>query len=381
MRLRSMVAGALAGLILLVAACGDDDDGSAATDPPATDAPEPSTSGSEEPATSEDPTTTVTGAPGSTAPAGDVPTRIVSLSPTHTEMLFAIGAGEQIVAVDDQSNHPPEAEAVRTDLSGFEPNVEAIAGYEPDLVVTSGNEGLTTQLEDLGIAVWVGDAATTLDDTYTQIEQLGAITGRVGEAAELVAQMQADIEEIIQSMPAMEVPLTVYHELDPSGFSANSSSFIGYVYSQLGLRNIADEAEGDTAYPQLNAETIIASNPDLIFLADTKCCGESLETVTARDGWADITAVANGNVFAMDDDVASRWGPRVVEYMQQVADAVQQAHRSCRRLTPRCPSPTSAPHPPRWCRRRHSWSRRARGPGGGTPSAGWSSWPPSCWGR
>ena len=97
------------------------------------------------------------------------------------------------------------------------------------------------------------------------------------------------------------------------------------MYSQLGLRNIADQAEGDTGYPQLNAETIIAANPDLIFLADTKCCGESLDTVRARDGWADIAAVANGNVFAMDDDIASRWGPRVVEYMQQVADAAEQA--------------------------------------------------------
>ena len=91
------------------------------------------------------------------------------------------------------------------------------------------------------------------------------------------------------------------------------------------MRNIADAAEDASGYPQLNAETIIAANPDLIFLADTKCCGESLETVAARDGWDQITAVQNGNVFAMDDDIASRWGPRVVEYAQQVRDAVEQA--------------------------------------------------------
>ncbi len=127
--------------------------------------------------------------------------------------------------------------------------------------------------------MWVGPAATTFDDTYAQIEQLGAATGHVGEAAELVGQMQTDIEAIAASVPVGETPLTVYHELDPTGFSANSSTFIGQVYSQLGLRNIADQAEGDTGYPQLNAETIIAANPDLIFLADTKCCGESLETV------------------------------------------------------------------------------------------------------
>ena len=113
----------------------------------------------------------------------------------------------------------------------------------------------------------------------------------------------------------------------------------------LGLQNIADAAEGDTGYPQLNAETIIAADPDLIFLADTKCCGESLETVAARDGWAEITAVVNGNVFAMDDDIASRWGPRVVDYAQQVADAVEQALVR-RRLTPSAPPAVDAPRAP-----------------------------------
>ena len=198
MRLRSTLAGAVAGLTLLVAACGDDDQ-PAATDPAAaTDAPADtpaSTPGSDAP-------------PGSGAPDSAVPSRIVSLAPTHTEILFAIGAGEQVIAVDDQSNYPPEAEAVRTDLSGFEPNVEAIAGYEPDLVVVSEDNDLVTQLEDLGIAVWVGPAATTFEDTYAQIEQLGAATGHVGEAAELVGQMRTDIEAITASVPASETPLT-----------------------------------------------------------------------------------------------------------------------------------------------------------------------------
>jgi iron complex transport system substrate-binding protein len=304
-----MFAGVLAGLTLFAAACGDDDD----TAPPET----------AEPGATVENSSAATTAPA--APASDAPVRIVSLAPTHTEILFAIGAGEQVIAVDDQSNYPPEAEAVRTDLSGFEPNVEAIAGYEPDLVVTS-EDNVTSQLESLGITVWVGPAATSLDDTYAQIEQLGELTGHVAEASALVAQMQTDIEAITASVPPMDPPLSVYHELGTDGFSANSSTFIGQVYSELGLRNIADLAEGDTGgYPQLNAEAIISSNPDLIFLADTKCCGESAETISARPGWSDITAVANGHVFPMDDDVASRWGPRVVEYLRQVADAVAHA--------------------------------------------------------
>ncbi len=291
MALKPTIAGVLAGLTLFAVACGDDDDSS--TEP-------------------------------ATAAGGDAPARIVSLSPTATEMLFAIGAGDQVVAVDDQSNHPAEAEAVMTDLSGYTPNAEAIAGYEPDLVVTS-ETAVADQLAPLGIEVWVGPAATTFDDAYTQIEQLGAATGHIAEAAELVAQMQGDIEEITASMPAMEVPLTVFHELDDTGYTVSSATFIGQVYSQLGLRNIADEAEDAGGYLQLNTETIVAADPDLIFLADSKCCGQSLETVAARDGWGAINAVANGNVFAMDDDVASRWGPRVVEYMQQVRDAAEQA--------------------------------------------------------
>ncbi len=253
--------------------------------------------------------------------------RIVSLSPTHTEILFAIGAGDQVVAVDEFSDYPTEALELPHELSGFEPNVEAIAAYEPDLVVTGGDTtGLGEQLADLDIDSWDGPAAATLGDTYDQIEELGAITGHEAEAAELVAQMQTDIDEIVAATPVPDVPLSVYHELDSAFFSADSTTFIGELYGMLGLQNIADEAEGDSGgYPQLNAEFIVSANPDLIFLADTICCRQTLATVSARPGWDAITAVQNGNVFEMDDNVASRWGPRVVDYLADVSAAVQAA--------------------------------------------------------
>ncbi len=308
----------VAGFSLVAAACGSDDDatpadtGSAATTTateaaPATDAP---------PAT--DPAET---------DAVDAPERIVSLSPTHTEMLFAIGAGDRLVAVEEFSDFPAEALELPNELSGFEPNVEAIAAFEPDLVVIGGDfTGLGDQLDAVGIGWWDGPAAVTLDDTYAQIEQLGAVTGQVAEAAELVAQMQADIDAIIADTVVPDEPLSFYHELDPTYFSADSTTFIGELYSLLGLRNIADGAEGDSGgFPQLNAEFIVSADPDLIFLADTKCCGESAETVAARDGWGTIAAVVNGNVIEMDDDIASRWGPRVVDYLAAVSAAVEQA--------------------------------------------------------
>ena len=147
----------------------------------------------------------------------------------------------------------------------------------------------------------------------------------MSEKPQLVAQMQTDIDEIIAGMPDVGGAVDVYHELDNTYFSATTDTFIGQVYNQLGLRNIADEAEGTGGpYPQLNAEFIISTNPDLIFLADTKCCDESAETVATRPGWASITAVAHDGVVEMDDDIASRWGPRIVDYLQAVADAVQR---------------------------------------------------------
>ena len=333
---KPLIAGALAGLVLLAAACGgDDDDGSAATDPPATSSAD---AAAETAATSEPdaPTSAPSGGstvsstsaePGSdaSAPDGDVPQRIISLSPPHTETLFAIGAGPQVIAVDEQSDYPPEVLDVQTDLSGYTPNVEAIAGYEPDLVVLSGDPTTAGQLEALGIEVWQGPAAETFDEAYTQMEQLGALTGHVAEAAELVAQLQTELDELVASVPELPTPLSVYHELTPDGYSAGSGTFIGQIYELFGLRNIADAAEDPSGFPQLNSETIIQANPDLIFLADTECCGESIDTVAARDGWADIAAVVNGNVFEMSDDVASRWGPRFVEYARQVRDALEQA--------------------------------------------------------
>lgn len=250
------------------------------------------------------------------------PERIVSISPTATEMLFAIGAGDQVEAVDDQSNFP--AEAPITDLSGFEPNVEAIASYEPDLVVYATEPGdLGSALEGLGIPALWQDAAATLDDVYEQLNQLGTATGNDSVAESLTGRMRDDVAGIVSSVESPSPPLTFYHELDDTYYSVTSSTFIGQLYALTGLRNIADEAKGaGGGYPQLSAEYIIQADPDLIFLADTKCCEQSPRTVAKRPGWDRIAAVENGGVIPLDDDVASRWGPRVVDYLRRIAEAV-----------------------------------------------------------
>ena len=326
MRKRSnrLLAG-VAALMLIAAACGDDDDSSASADRVAavtTAAPAPTAA----PVTTA-PATIAAAAPTTEAGKIAVASKIISLSPTATEMLYAVGAGDQVLAVDDFSNYPEEAAAKMQGLSGFEPNVEAIAGLEPDLVVTDGsNPDLLSQFDTLGIAHWEGPAAVTFDDIYTQIEQLGATTGHIAEAADLVGQMQTDITTVVDDLPDLPAPLTYYHELDPNGFwSVTSDTFVGLVYSEAGLENIADAVGDGNPYPQLNAEFIVDADPDLIFLACTKYCGETPETVAARPGWGALSAVQNGNVIPMDDDIASRWGPRIVDYIEQVGVAIQHA--------------------------------------------------------
>ncbi len=245
------------------------------------------------------------------------------MSATHTEMLYAIGAGDQVVAVDAFSNYP--ADAPVTDLTGFAPNVEAIVGFETDLVVTDGDWDGTSMgaLTELGIPVLILPAAQSFDDVYAQIEQLGAATGHIANAAELVANMQADVTAVLESLPDTEEGVTFYHELDNTFYSVTSETFIGQVYASMGLVNIADEVgEGSFGYPQLAEEYILEQDPDLILLADTICCGMSTETLAERPGWEALTAVGRGSVVELNDDVASRWGPRVVELMQAVADAI-----------------------------------------------------------
>ena len=256
-------------------------------------------------------------------PAGKVelakrPTRVVSLSPTATEMLFAINAGGQVVAVDDQSNYPRQAPV--TKLSGFQPNVEAIAGYRPDLVVFATDTGdLGASLRKLAIPALELPAATRLDDSYAQIQQLGKATGHTAEADRLVTTMRGEVQQIVAT-GRLERPLTYYHELDKNLFSVTSKTFIGQLYAQLGLQNIADKADKEgSGYPQLSPEYVVKADPDLIFLADTKCCGQSAKTVAARAGWKQVRAVKDGAVVPLDDDVASRWGPRVVDFLRLIA--------------------------------------------------------------
>lgn len=326
------IAGLLAVLMLIAVACGTDsgESGGVSGDlsqleddvaEPEVAEPEVAEPEVDEPDVADDDEAT-TDEPEIEEPA-DEPPSIVSMSPTATETLFAIGAGDLVVAVDDQSTYPPEAP--RTDLSGFGASVESIATYEPDLVVMWFDPGdVQLGLEALGIEVLFQPSAVTMTDVYSQIEQLGAVTGRIGEAAELVSSIQTRLAELVAGAPSFATALTYYHEVDNTLYTVTSSTFFGDVYRLFGLVNIADPADEDGSsfgYPQLVEEFIIDADPDLIFLADVDF-GESVGSVAARPGWDTLTAVQNGAIVELDGEVAGRWGPRVVDYAETIAEAL-----------------------------------------------------------
>jgi iron complex transport system substrate-binding protein len=257
------------------------------------------------------------------------PTRIISLSPSATESLFEIGAGKQVLAVDSLSNFPKSAPI--TELSAFEPNVEAIAALKPDLVVLSVDAMksmvVKEALEKLKIPVLMEKAPENIAQAYKGIEVLGAVTDHTSEAKKVTFKMAALIKSIL-NRAKRTVKITFFHELDNTLYSVTSDTFIGKVYKDFGLINIADKAAGADSYgyPQLSAEYVVKTDPDIIFLADAEY-GESPATVRARAGWSGITAVTKKNVFALPNDIPSRWGPRLVDFYRTVAASLAKVKK------------------------------------------------------
>ena len=251
------------------------------------------------------------------------PARIVSISPTTTEDLFAVGAGKQVVAVDEDSDYPKQAP--RTKLSGLSPNAEAIAQYNPDLVILSYPGPVIGQLQKLGITVLEEPAVDTIAQAYEQIRQVGVATGHVAQATKVVRGMEVKLTRLIRSVPKTHRHLRVYHELTPDYYTATSETFIGRVYKLFGFTNIADAADTThSGFPQLSAEYILTANPQVVVLADSVCCQQSAATVATRAGWSQLDAVKKHRVIAVDDSVASRWGPRLVNFVAAIAAAAKR---------------------------------------------------------
>lgn len=252
------------------------------------------------------------------------PDAIVSLSPTATEMLYAIGAGKQVKAVDSDSDYPPTAPI--TKLSGFQPNAEAIAAYKPDLVIISNNlDGITAKLTALSIPVLDLPAAADLPDVYREFTELGAATGHAAQAKSEDTRLTAEVASVVASEPKRAKPLTYYYELSANPYySVTDSTFIGSVLSLLGMKSVADAAKGSAAaggYPELSPEYILRANPGYILLADAGSAngGQDAATVSSRAGWSALAAVKDKHIIVLNADIASRWGPRIIDLLKTVA--------------------------------------------------------------
>ena len=253
------------------------------------------------------------------------PISLVSLSPSATEIIFAIEAGNQVIAVDSLSNYPETAPI--SELNSFDPNVESILAFNPDLVILNLNSMKVNEVREalgkLGIPVLLEQAPSDINGVYEEIRIIGAATGKVENAEKLIEQMQASRAAILESVKDVS-GVKFFHELDNTLYSATSSTFIGSVYKDFGLSNIADGAEGadQSGYPQISAEYLVSENPALIFLADAQY-GETIDVVKNRAGWSEIDAVKNNKVIELPADIPSRWGPRIIDFYQIVADALK----------------------------------------------------------
>jgi len=255
---------------------------------------------------------------GATVSFDSPPSKIVSLSAAHVEVLYAIGAGGQLLAGDKFSDCPTAAAALEH-VDSFTPSVEAITALQPDLVVLAfPNPELQQALSNVGVKSMLLSIPESVDGTLDQIRLVGRITGHRDEAEAYAKGMEQRIEEIKDSVAGRE-QLSVYHEVDNTFFTAGPGSFVDDLYKILGVRNIAENA--DSAFPQLTQEAIIQAAPDVIILADEDA-GESAEIVSARAGWAAIPAVKNKRIYTVDPDIVSRPGPRLITALETLKKLV-----------------------------------------------------------
>ncbi|MDO8614008.1 MAG: ABC transporter substrate-binding protein [Dehalococcoidia bacterium] len=308
MRLRYLAPALVALLAVLAVACSGGDDSSIAF---VCDAPAKATA----PDAAAFPLD-VTDSVGNTVTLEAPPQRVVSLSAGHTETLYAIGAGDQIVAVDLTSDCPQATDKLPRE-NAFSPSVETIASVNPDLVIIFFDPGdLQSSLQGLDIPVLNLAAPDSVQGVYDQMALLGKATGHSEEAERVAGDMKKAVQEVRSRLKDVPEAPTVFHEIDTKYFSAGPGSFIGDLYDILGAENIAG-ATGEP-FPQMSAEAIIKADPDVIVLADEDA-GETPDTVKARPGWGSISAVKNDRVYVIDADIVSRPGPRLVEALRALA--------------------------------------------------------------
>lgn len=244
------------------------------------------------------------------------PTAVVSLLPSHSETLCAIGACDLIVGTDRHTNVPELGDLPRLG-DPYAPDLEAIVALQPDLVLVDEYSGLHQTLEDLGLTVFAG-SPQTVEETYAYFATMGALVGRDAEAEELVARLQAEVAEVTAALEGAERP-TVFIEIDPTPFTAGPGSYIHELLIAAGGENVVPASLGQ--FPQVDPEFVVAADPQVILLLDAPF-GVTAADVRDRPGWAGIAAVRNDAVIELTQfatDALSRAGPRLAEAVRILA--------------------------------------------------------------
>ncbi len=252
-----------------------------------------------------------------------VPQRIVSLAPSNTEILFAVGAGGQVVGRDDFSDYPEAAKALPAaggSMGNY--NYETIVSLKPDLVLMTGihTPEQVKALEDLGITVYYLPNPVSLDDLFVNIETVGKLTGRSAEAEKLNAELRGRLKAVNDKLAGVTDKPSVFYELDGSEpskpWTAGGGTFLSQLISMAGGVNIGDQMP--EMYGQMSLEALLVADPQVILLGDA-AYGVTPEQVAVRAGWEALTAVRSNRILTFDDNLVSRPGPRLIEGLEVLA--------------------------------------------------------------
>lgn len=252
--------------------------------------------------------------------------KVISLAPSNTEILFAIGAGSQVVGRDQLSDYPAEAANITDIGSSFEAlNTELIVSLQPDLVLAAeiNTQEQVKQLEDLGLTVYYLKNPLTLEEMYSNLELVAQLTGHESETGTLIESLKARVAAVDEKIAPLSSRPSVFYELDATDpakpYTAGKGTFINLLIDRAGGFNIASEIDG---YPQLSLEQVVAADPAFIILGDA-AYGVTPESIASRPGWENLTAVKNSQVFPFDDNLVSRPGPRLVDALEELANLMR----------------------------------------------------------
>jgi iron complex transport system substrate-binding protein len=247
------------------------------------------------------------------------PARIVSIAPSNTEVLYALGLEDRVVGVDSYSNYPPAATEKPQVGDYIAPDLERIVAAEPDLVLATAVhlERVVPQLETLGLPTAVLEPLN-LDEVLASIELVGEMSGESARARDLVCSLQSRVDAV-ETAVAGAAPTRVFFELSPDLFTAGPGSYIDDLGNRAGGANVA--AAAGEMWPQLSAEAVVSADPEVIVLMDHEA-GITPEIVAARPGWQGMSAVEDGRIVPILSDLVARPGPRVVDGLEAIAVAL-----------------------------------------------------------